>query len=207
MPAPVERVVPGESDEMETLLHLARYKFAARHVDGRDVLDVACGAGYGAPILCAGGAKSYLGIDISPEAISLAETRYRVGPKTRFIRDDACCLSTIPDSSVDIVISFETVEHLPDPASFFSNLCRVLRSRGQLVISTPNRTLFSPGASPDSKPANPFHVREWDQQEFVRLLGQYFEIEKVLGQTTYPLGTQNRGPLRQREENACATGR
>jgi SAM-dependent methyltransferase len=186
---PLERIVPGETDEGPaiTLAHLARYTFAGKYVGDKDVLDVACGSGYGGPILCDAGARSYLGIDVSPEAISLAEARYRVAQRTRFVRDDACCLSTVPDSSVDTVISFETVEHLPDPDRFLSNLRRVLRSRGQLIISTPNRALGSAANSLVSKPTNPFHVREWDQQEFKQLLGQHFEIDEVLGQGSYPL--------------------
>ncbi len=183
----LERVVPGETDEQLTLVHLARYRFARQYVGGKDVLDVACGSGYSAPILCEAGAKSYLGIDISGEAISIAEARYRVAQRTRFIRDDACRLSAVPDSSVDTVISFETIEHLPDPDSFLSNLRRVLRSRGQLIISTPNRAFCNPGSSVASKPANPFHLREWDQHEFKQLLGQHLDVEEVLGQGSYPL--------------------
>lgn len=182
----IERVVPGESPEGVVAEHLARYRFASSFVKHNVVLDVACGAGYGAPILCNAGAKSYLGVDISPEAVSLAEERFSVADATRFVCDDACILSTVADTSVDTVVSFETVEHLPAPTSFLSNLRRVLRAGGRLIISTPNRALFNPGSSLSSKPTNPFHVREWDQNEFKQLLAQYFEIEEVLGQGSQP---------------------
>src|SRR5438105_3205393 len=185
----LERIVPGETSEAAavTLAHFERYQFAARYVGGKDVLDVACGSGYGAPILCSAGARSYLGVDISARAISHAEARYQVASKTRFIRGDACHLSAVPDSSVDTAISFETVEHLANPNGFLSNLRRVLRSQGQLIISTPNRTVFSPGNSLASKPSNPFHLREWNHPEFKLLVRQYFEIEDVLGQAVCPL--------------------
>lgn len=183
----VERVIPGETNQAVYFEHLERYKFAAGLVAGKDVLDVACGAGYGGPILCKAGARSYLGVDISSEAIALAERRYRVSDKIRFLPDDACRLSTVGDCSVDVAVSFETVEHVADPAGFFSNLVRVLRPEGMLVISTPNRAVVSPGNDLSSSPRNPFHLREWNQREFVQLLGKFFEVKEVLGQNTRPL--------------------
>jgi ubiquinone/menaquinone biosynthesis C-methylase UbiE len=185
----IERIVPGVTSEARGtyLAHVERYTFASRFVANKDVLDVACGSGYGAPLLIEAGARTYLGVDLSPEAISLAEERYRVSDKVRFLRDDACRLSSMSDNSIDVAVSFETVEHLCDPPAFLSNLARVLRPEGLLLISTPNRSLFSPGKDFSSKPANPFHLREWTQQEFAPLLGRFFEVKEALGQNLVPL--------------------
>ncbi len=182
----LERVVPGESDTSLYFQHLERYRFASRFVLGRDLLDVACGCGYAAPLLCGAGARSYLGVDISVEAIALAEARYRTCDRIRFLCDDACLLSRMNDRTVDVAISFETVEHLDRPRSFLANVHRVLRREGLLVISTPNRYLVSPGNRLEDTPANPHHFREWNKPEFLRLLEEFFEVRGLYGQGIYP---------------------
>jgi len=179
---PMERIVPGEAAERLYPDHLERYRFASRFVEGRVVLDVACGVGYGAPILHGAGARRYIGVDISPEAIGVAEERYRCSPGVSFRVGDACRLSGIGDASIDVAISFETIEHLAEPGYFLANLRRVLAPGGLLIISTPNRTLSNPLGNLDSAPGNPFHIREWNPKEFEAFLKSSFKVEQSLGQ-------------------------
>jgi ubiquinone/menaquinone biosynthesis C-methylase UbiE len=180
-----ERIEPGEMHGMCYLQHLGRYEFASQSAQGKDVLDVACGTGYGAPILVAAGVKSYRGVDISAKAIGIAESRYKVSPKISFMLGDACRLDGIKDGSIDVVISFETIEHLKDPRRFLAGLRRVLAPGGALIVSTPNRAVRDPGGDLSSTPANPFHLREWNTSEFTRLLRDFFTVEAVLGQSPH----------------------
>jgi 2-polyprenyl-3-methyl-5-hydroxy-6-metoxy-1,4-benzoquinol methylase len=181
----LERVVPGETGGKVYLEHLGRYEFASQFVPGMRILDVACGVGYGAPILCSIGARTYLGVDISAEAVAIAEGRYRLTESISFMLRDACSLESIGEATIDVVISFETIEHLADPMRFLAELRRVLVPGGILIISTPNRTLFNPLGNLSSMPANPFHIREWNKSEFTQLLGSFFMVEKVLGQVPH----------------------
>lgn len=73
----------------------------------------------------------------------------------------------------DTVVSFETIEHLPDAARFVTECARVLRPGGQLILSTPNRELWSP-RSP--KPLQRHHVREFNRKEFLAVL-KPFRVE------------------------------
>jgi 2-polyprenyl-3-methyl-5-hydroxy-6-metoxy-1,4-benzoquinol methylase len=182
----LERVVPGETDGRLYSEHISRYIFASRYVEGKTVLDVACGSGYGAPVIHSAGASRYRGIDKSMDAIQTANERYRCSPTVSFKVGDACRLEGIADASIDVVVSFETIEHLPDPQSFLANIQRVLAPGGILIVSTPNRVLFNPLGTLNSKPQNPFHVREWTAKEFKKLLGGYFQVEGVLGQEPRP---------------------
>lgn len=182
----LERVVPGETGGRLLMEHVGRYEFASRFVRGMRVLDVACGAGYGAPILWGAGARSYVGVDISPEAVSIARSRYRVSEDVSFALGDACRLDGIGAGAFDVVVSFETIEHLEDPERFLARVRDVLTPGGKLVVSTPNRAAYDPLAASGAKPTNPFHVREWSAREFAQLLGRFFEVEETLGQTPYP---------------------
>lgn len=182
-----ERVVPGETGGRLYMEHLGRYEFASQFVRGRRVLDVACGAGYGAPVICGSGALSYLGVDISPEAVGVAESRYRISEKVSFSLGDACRLEGIGPAAFDVAVSFETIEHVQQPEHFLARIVDVLVPGGRFIISTPNRTAYDPCAGPGAAPANPFHVQEWTVEEFVRLLKRFFRVEETLGQGPYPL--------------------
>lgn len=182
----VERINPGETENDLYLEHLGRYQFASTFVEDKSVLDAACGVGYGAPLLCAAGARKYIGIDINAEAIRTASSRFRSSEKASFLVGEACELDEIEDVSVEVAISFETIEHLNDPPRFLQNLRRAIVPGGTLIISTPNRTISNPGASLDARPVNPFHVREWNVPEFIKFVGDFFVVDKVLGQLPCP---------------------
>ena len=187
----LDQGIPGNSERLDLgkvhgkryLEHLGRYEFAAQFVRGQAVLDVACGTGYGAPVLIAAGAKRYRGVDISREAIEIAERRYKVAPEISFELGDACRLDGIEDGTIDLVVSFETIEHLARPGQFLTGLRRVLAPGGMLILSTPNRAVRNPSGNLNSTPANPFHLREWNPNEFTQLLRDFFTVEEVLGQS------------------------
>ncbi len=167
-----KRIVPGRTVEALFREHEERYIFAGQYVSGKDVLDVACGTGVGASFLREAGARSVWGLDIDPDAIAFAKGRYR---DCEFAQSDATDLC-LPDSSVDVVVSFETLEHLKDQRKFLMECRRVLRPGGTLICSTPNLGISRWGAG------NPFHVREFSPMEFKELVEGAFSSVELFAQ-------------------------
>jgi GT2 family glycosyltransferase/ubiquinone/menaquinone biosynthesis C-methylase UbiE/glycosyltransferase involved in cell wall biosynthesis len=155
--------------------HYHRYCMARDLVVGRDVLDVASGEGYGSALL-AGVARSVVGVEVDPAAVRHARAAYD-RPNLRFLEGDATRMQ-LPDACVDAVVSFETLEHLQDQEAFLAEIRRVLRPGGLLLISTPDRHVYSaPG-----QPPNRYHVLELTPPEFSRLLGRHFANHRILAQ-------------------------
>lgn len=149
-----ERLDPEDAAEVSLQEHLARYRFARERARGR-VLDVACGTGYGTARLRA------IGVDLSVETLRRAIRRYSAS----YVAADAHWL---PFGRVfDTVVSFETLEHLEDPERFVAECARVLRSPGLLILSTPNRELWSPHSV---RPFFRAHRREFNRQELLEVL-------------------------------------
>lgn len=180
-----ERAIEGKTREGVMRSHLARYEFAATYCRGKDVLDVACGTGYGSVILLENGqALSVLGIDISAGAIAYAQERYSPrGPS--FQVGDILDLSQV-NRLFDLIVCFETIEHTRAPKRALAELARLLRPDGLLIISTPNRILNSPGVPYWVEPCNEYHVREFSRREFQSLLSYEFEIVRLFGQCIFP---------------------
>lgn len=171
--------------------HYHRYLFSLRYCVDKRVLDVASGEGYGS-FLLGQVARSVIGVDIDQKAIDFANKNY-ISERVSFRRGDAAKLP-IEDHSVDVVVSFETVEHFADQADFVIEIDRVLHSDGLVIMSSPNREIYSDAQNYQ----NPFHVHEMNKAEFVNLLGLRFphirllEQGAVLGSVMLPLhGEQN----------------
>lgn len=151
-----ERVVEGSTIKRIWIDHEARYKFASRYVKGKKVLDIACGTGYGAYILCDSGADKVVGVDISSETIEFAQINYQMDGlefKVGNILD-----INLPKNYFDVVICFETIEHVQSQEKAFMELKSLLKPMGSLIISSPNRKVTSAGKSINDQPANPFHT-------------------------------------------------
>jgi len=161
-----ERFTTEAGGQIETE-HLHRYLLAREFCRGKDVLDVASGEGYGAAIL-AKVARSTIGVEIDPPAATHAHQSYSRS-NLRFVCGDARQLP-LADASVDVVVSFETLEHFAEHDEFLLEVKRVLRPNGIVVISTPDRDVYSPVG----RPANPFHVRELTAEQFRSALGRVF---------------------------------
>jgi SAM-dependent methyltransferase len=153
--------------------HRSRYRFASQFAAGQRVLDVASGAGFGMQMLREAGGYP-IGLDY--DRASLADVR-RLERSFRLIHGDATRLP-LADRSIDLVVSFETLEHVPDAEAMVKELRRVLRPRGRLVLSTPNRA-FGP---PELHTGNPYHIREFTAAELRHLLCAYFDDVQLYGQ-------------------------
>jgi SAM-dependent methyltransferase len=156
-----ERLIPGQVDVDLLNEHLARYAFAARLAHGKRVLDAGCGAGYGSAEL-AGQADSVIGADLAAEAVDFARAHYGL-PNLAF-EQASCERLPHPDGSFDLVVAFEVIEHLEGWREFLLEARRVLAPGGQLIVSTPNRLYYT--ESRGIQGANPFHVHEFDFEEF-----------------------------------------
>lgn len=147
--------------------HLHRYFYARQLARGRVVLDVACGEGYGSAYL-AQVAERVVGVDIDAESIAHAQASYG-RPNLEYVAGSALDIP-LPDASVDLVVSFETIEHFYEHERFLGEVKRVLKPDGLFIVSTPDRDIYS---APDDD-SNPYHVRELTRAEFAELLGGYF---------------------------------
>jgi hypothetical protein len=130
------------------------------------VLDIASGEGYGSSILGQVAAKVN-GTDLLAEAVDFAR-RYYGTESVTFSQGDVRNIPH-PDAAFDVVVSFETLEHVTEHERFMAEIKRVLRPGGLLVMSSPDRDVYLRGLQP-----NPFHRRELNRDEFCALLAQFF---------------------------------
>lgn len=161
--------------------HVGRYHFASKYIRPGDVvLDAACGLGYGTYVLSTLSAgTTFLGIDGSTYAIDYANTNFSVSNRVEFLPGYLPeCLASLQDSSFDVIISFETLEHVENPQELLKEFSRILTPGGRLIVSVPNDWSDESGEDP-----NPYHFHVNDIQTFQAQLNSYFEIEHLYGQT------------------------
>jgi len=157
-------------------VHAARYHDAVQYVAGCRVLDVACGTGYGLPVLKSR-ARLVVGVDLEFEAASKALALSGTDDGEVIVADG----SELPfmDGSFEVVTSFETLEHLKNRKEFLSEVRRVLIASGLCIISTPNANYTRPI---DGKPRNPHHIYEYTPEELTAELNRYFADIDLFGQ-------------------------
>lgn len=160
--------LPGISKKRIVEDHLHRYHFASTFAKGKSVLDIACGAGYSAPMFIQGGAVSYNGIDLNEQRVDYATQTYGTD-KVTFSVGDICTYGD--GNSYDMITCFETIEHVENYESALTNLYNLLKPGGLLLISTPNRPVTSPNShSLEDKPKNPHHAQEFTSDELTACL-------------------------------------
>jgi SAM-dependent methyltransferase len=161
-------------------IHEARYRFALKYVSGDKLLDVACGTGYGLPILLSA-VKHAIGVDVDTQAL-VSAARELSGLNGSLVLASGCHLP-FPNDAFDAITSFETIEHLQDRSTFVAELARVLAPRGVCIFSTPNAIYTRPL---NGRPRNPYHVYEYLPAEFRGLLTDHFDSVQLLGQRLRP---------------------
>ena len=185
-----ERMIPTEMNGTY-FEHIHRYAFAQEFTDNKIVLDIASGEGYGSFVL-AKTANFVYGVDISEEAITYAKIKYR--KDNLLFRVGNTSKIPLDSNSVDIVVSFETIEHHDQHDEMMREIKRVLKKDGKLIISSPNKKHYSD----ENNTTNHFHIKELYEDEFKMLLNNYFRTTKFLNQnllTSSVLVPQNESKL------------
>ncbi|MES2377396.1 MAG: class I SAM-dependent methyltransferase [Bacteroidota bacterium] len=154
-----------------TVEHLHRYGIVMPFIQNKVVLDIACGEGYGSKLISLK-AQEVIAVDIDLETIENAQTKY-VSPNLTFIQGSA---DKIPVKSnyIDIVISFETIEHHDKHEEMLIEIKRVLKPGGILIMSSPEKT--------SEISFNKFHVKELSKAEFTKLIARHFKHYKIYNQ-------------------------
>ena len=169
-----ERTLPDVPEENYWYRrHEAVYEWIAGRVAGLDVVDMACGEGYGSSILARRAAR-VTGVDANPEAYEHARAKY-TRPGLTFARD----LVQTWAEPVDAVVFLQTIEHVEDPGAILEHFKRILKPGGAAYVSTPNVLTL---AGPDrEKSDNPWHVKEYRADEFRDLCESVFDSVELLG--------------------------
>lgn len=171
-----ERVIPKLMRSENGMLkeHVKRYEFASKYAKG-DVLDIACGVGYGTQILLEndhdGKIKHITGADIDEDTIDYAKSNYPNEKVSYHVCDALSANIEVELGMFDTIISFETVEHIEQDEVFIDNLKKLLKPNGHLIISTP----FGRGKGMPC--TDPFHVHQYKEEEFVEILREFDDIE------------------------------
>jgi SAM-dependent methyltransferase len=169
-----ERTLPDVPEENYWYRrHLTVYEWIAERVKGVDVVDMACGEGYGSAVLATRAAR-VTGVDANPEAHEHARAKY-TRPGLSFARD---LVQTWADP-VDAVVFLQTIEHVEDPGAILEHFKSILRPGGTAFVSTPNLLTL---AGPDrEKSDNPWHVKEYRADEFRELCRAHFGNVEIFG--------------------------
>ncbi len=171
-----ERYIPGMSTNIR-LEHMHRYIVARELVKGKRVLDIASGEGYGSYILSQK-AMSVVGVDIGKDAVEHASNTYH-NENLEYL-EGSCTEIPLPDHSIDVIISFETIEHIgsEEQHAFMSEIKRVLKPNGVLLLSSPDKHEYSD--VPSYK--NEYHIKELYKDELCDLINANFKNQKIYGQ-------------------------
>ncbi|AUC82076.1 bifunctional 2-polyprenyl-6-hydroxyphenol methylase/3-demethylubiquinol 3-O-methyltransferase UbiG [Lacinutrix sp. Bg11-31] len=151
--------------------HLHRYALSSMFVKGKIVLDIASGEGYGS-FLMSKAAKKVIGVDIDNDAVDQAKIKYK-NDNLSFLTGSA---ENIPleDNSIDVLVSFETIEHHDKHEEMFLEIKRVLKPNGMLIMSSPDKKYYS-----DLQKNNPYHIKELYLEEFENLAKRHFTNTKT----------------------------
>ena len=157
--------------------HIHRYNEALKHIGQNDnVLDLACGTGFGTDMIAQKISGKVFGGDIATEAIKECNERWKKA-NLEFRVMDGTKLD-FPDGYFDKITSFETIEHTGQYREMIAEFARVLKPGGELILSTPNREV----SSPDNNIINPYHIQEFSYDELKDILGACFGIVEISGQ-------------------------
>lgn len=162
-----ERLVTQVSNIHGVIEHLHRYAIAKSLSKNKSVLDIASGEGYGS-FLLSGDARSVIGVDIDEKSILHASKKYEGAKNLRFIKGSTSDIPVANDE-IDLVVSFETLEHHNEHDQMMLEIKRVLKQGGMLLLSSPEKSIYS-----KRDPNNPYHIQELTLAEFERLLRRHF---------------------------------
>lgn len=167
-----ERLVPSNANLDTSVNHIIRYQFAKKNMYGK-TLDAACGAGYGSYLLAENYENQVYGIDIEKSAIEWASTAYGDQDNLKFEEKDIY-QTGYRDEEFDTVVSFETLEHLPELENYFKELNRITSSNGQIIFSVPDWETNNGAGN-----INEFHLNELTFESFCEYLNRYYSSSEL----------------------------
>lgn len=181
--------------------HIIRYQWACNYIKPGDrVLDAACGLGYGGHVVRhLTEAAWVLGIDGSDYAIDYASKSFPFEGDRAKYRSGMLpeALTQYPDCSFDVVISFETLEHVENPQGLLQEFYRVLTPGGRVIVSVPNDWSDETGTDP-----NPFHLHVYDWKRLTSELSSSFLLEDAYAQTASQAKVTGEGCVWERRNRA-----
>lgn len=169
----------GSYSALEAAIHAARYAIALPICQGRNVLDIACGEGYGSALLRRWGASTVDGIDISEAAIRSAREKFHDSRVNFTVGRAEEAQTSFPDKRFDLIISLETFEHLDDPSVYLSQIKALATETAIIIISCPNDHWYYPSPAQ----MNPFHKRKYTFKEYRDI------CESILGPANWRFGS------------------
>ena len=174
-----ERFLPWMEGAQIHYEHLHRYSFASHLVEGKSVLDLACGEGYGSYMLSKV-AEQVIGIEIDEQVVTHAKKRY-LRDNLEFMVGSVINIPIKEKRRFDVAVCFECIEHISEHNKLTLEVKRLLKDDGLFILSTPNKASYTDEPNFD----NLFHVQELYLDEFRKLLSNYFKHVYFLGQRVY----------------------
>jgi len=158
--------------------HIRAYDFVAPFCKDKKVLDVGCFIGYGEKRIFEQ-AKEVIAIDNDEKALEYARQKNKSIPNVKFEKVDARQLP-FSDEIFDIIIAFQLIEHIPpnEISNFLREAKRILKNRGLLFITTPNRKFR---LLPLQQPFNLEHYQEFTVKRLFRILKTVFNEVEIKG--------------------------
>ncbi len=185
-----ERLVTSVDNDFHLFEHLHRYAIAQAIINGKIVLDIASGEGYGSYLLSKH-AEFVFGVDIDEASVKHAQEKYATKRTNLTFKQGSTSNIPLETGTVDLVVSFETIEHHDEHEQMIAEIKRVLKPGGLLVISSPNKTYYQKVV-----PNNPYHVKELEFEEFEAFMKSHFkhtafyEQRYVAGSLITPIHTK-----------------
>lgn len=173
-----ERPIPGKISSQDFQKHLARYGFAGEFVDGKQVLDIGSGVGFGGLFyLTQRRARHVVNMEINFDAVAWGKKRFHHSGLS-FLQMDAERIA-FRANTFDVVSAFEVLEHVEHYDAFLKETHRVLKKGGTFIVSTPNKFVYSHGLD---KPVNEYHFKEFYYEEIKEVLSEKFIVLGMYGQ-------------------------
>ncbi|MFC1626982.1 class I SAM-dependent methyltransferase [Patescibacteria group bacterium] len=136
------------------------------------VLDIGCGDGVLLSLISQKISADLTGVDLDVDSLKTAKTKV----KAKFIKANAYKLP-FKANAFNLIISSEIIEHLSDTKKYLSEITRVVKSKGLVIITTPVKI--------SEIPEDKMHVQEFTSQELKSSLQKYFKQVSI--RTSHPL--------------------
>jgi len=175
-----ERLIPTQVNGQIGLLreHIARYNFILKYVEKKKVCDAACGTGYGMSLMSYV-AEDLTGWEIDEEAIEYCKQLAYYCPN-KFKKTDLNKPLPKSKKKFDVIVSFETLEHLENPENFIKD---TVDKTDMFIFSVPNVRY--------DKVDNEYHLHSFTLEEAMEMVGKYYNNISWAGQSLNGLDFQS----------------